>query len=207
MVRVLDVDCEARWVYGRAGFELDEVPAATKLARRLGVALRRVEGHLVRGGNACTITLHGVRTICLRRRLTREAARFAICHELAELRLAELRYEEPDVEERADELGAALACPRDAFRQAVREHGRLAFEQLALDFTIDETCAALRVGEAVGVPLAVVAPRRVRVRGDACAWPDEHTLRRVAKTGGPGVARAVLRDDPRRVVLVAEDAA
>ncbi len=204
---MLDVDCEARWVYGRAGFELDEVPAATKLARRLGVAIRRVEGYLVRGGNACTITLHGVRTICLRRRLTRVAARFAICHELAEIRLIELGYQELDVEDRADELGAALACPRDAFRSAVRAHGRLDFEQLALDFTTDETCAALRVGEVVGVPLAVVAPRRVRVRGGPCEWPDERTLRRVARTGGPGVARAVLRDDPRRIVLVAEDAA
>lgn len=199
---MLDVDCEASVLYQRAGLDLDDVPAASLLARRLGAQVRRVDGVLVRRGDACKVMLHGVVVLCVRRHLTAEALRFAICHELAELRLAELDYREVDVEDVADALGAALACPRDAFRGAVREHGREAYAQLALDFTTSQTCAALRVGEVLDEPLAVVAPRRVRVRGGAYEWPDERELRRCARVATPGLRRAELTDDRRRVVLL-----
>ena len=134
-------------------------------------------------------------------------AAFALAHELAHVHLGILEHGAPELEALCDGIAACVLCPRRAFRAAVSEHGRQAWAQLALDFGTDETCAALRVGEVVGIPLVVVAPRSIRVRGDAWTWPDERALRRLARNGGPGVERAVLRDDARRVVLVADDAA
>jgi hypothetical protein len=67
-----------------------------------------------------------------------------------------------------------------------------------------QTAAALRVGEADQLPLAVVA-KVVRTRGpEAFQWPGEDVLRRWATKPPPGLARARLTDDPKRVVLVAD---
>ncbi len=150
-------------------------------------------------------------TICVRARLGKEALRWAILHELAEWHLQRVGYRGEDVELVAEALTAALVVPRDAYRKALRVHGDptvdgARWKQLAFDFSTSQTCVALRHGEVTDEPLAVVAPTTVRVRGREWTWPDELGLRQLARAERPGLRRAKLTDDPRRVVLAADDA-
>jgi hypothetical protein len=74
---------------------------------------------------------------------------------------------------------------------------------MASALRVSGTLAALRVGEAVGAPVAVIAPGRIHVRGpEEFVWPSEAELRRLARAGADGLVRVRLADDPRRVVLV-----
>lgn len=92
-----------------------------------------------------------------------------------------------DCEEAADYIGAAIQAPRQAFRARLRAVGQ-DMTQLALPFAITETSAALRLGEVEGLPLAVVAPKSVRVRGPAeWVWPDAETLRTWTRKPVPGL--------------------
>lgn len=103
-----------------------------------------------------------------------------------------------------DYAGAALQMPRAAFQRRLHEiGGARPWRQLALDFGTTETSAALRAGEVEERAIAVVCPHRVYARAPGWwSWPIEQQLRALARRGGPMVARARLRDDPRRVVLV-----
>lgn len=130
--------------------------------------------------------------IAVRRTLPSAIAEWAIGHELA--------HWAGVVDEReANYVGAAILLRRRPFLRALyATEGDWA--ELAETFGTTSTSAVLRAGELEGRPLAVVTPARVYARGNA-AWPDEGTLRRWARQGRPGVRRAKLRDDPRRVVL------
>lgn len=196
-----DIEGEAAWLLR----DFDRAPGARALvARHLGDgAILSVAN--MKGGDACLIMLHGRPTICVRRKLSPTAFRWAVLHELAEWHLQRVDYRGADVEHVAEALTAALVVPRDAYRRARRERGE-SWEQLALDFMATQTCVALRHGEVTGEPLAVVAPATVRVRGREWTWPDEGGLRRLAREVRPGLRRAVLTDDRRRVVLLADDA-
>jgi hypothetical protein len=198
------VEAEAAELLRRAGFEAGEVAAAETLALRLlGTRVRRVDGSVLRGADACFCVVNFEPTIWIRRGLAPARQRFAICHEIAEWRLCELRYAEPDVEDVANALAAALAAPRSAFRDAMREHGAEGFSGLARDFMLTETSAALRVGEVTGTPIAVVTPAIVRVRGDAFGWPDEQRIRALARGRTPAPLRRVeIIDERRRIVLL-----
>jgi hypothetical protein len=211
-----DIEGEAAWLLR----EFDRTPGARALVvHHLGEgAVVTLSG--MRGRDAQLITLHGRPTICVRPKLTREGLRWAVLHELAEWHLQRLGYRREDVEHVAEALTAALVVPRDAYRKAVRVHGDptadprtpradgepTTWEQLAIDFSTTQTCIVLRHGEITDEPLAVVAPATARVRGREWSWPaDERALRRLAREGGPGLRRAVLTDDRRRVALLAED--
>ncbi|MDB4994234.1 MAG: hypothetical protein JWM74_1666 [Myxococcaceae bacterium] len=78
---------------------------------------------------------------------------------------------------------------------------------IAAEVRGSQTWAALRVGEVLRMPLAVIAPR-VRVRGSEWGWPDEATLRRWSIGRVPsGLARTRLTDDRNRVVLMVDERA
>lgn len=192
------IEREAAWLLRHAGYA-DDVPGGLRLARALGLEVVRLPRLVV---PACLATIRGRPTIVLRAGQPPPEAHFSVCHEIAEHHLATaVGYSAPDIEERANELGAALLMPARAFGRAVELHGER-WEQLALDFTASETAAALRHGETSRRPLAVVAPARARARG---AWPHEPTeeeLRRLARRPGPGLATSRLRDDRRRIVIV-----
>lgn len=96
------------------------------------------------------------------------------------------------------DVGRGLRKIQAAF-DALGEHPD-EWELLAELFGTDSTAVVLRAAELTGRPLAVVTPSRVYARGRA-EWPDEQTLRAWARNGAPGLRRAVLRDDRRRVVL------
>lgn len=97
----------------------------------------------------------------------------------------------------ADALAAALLAPRQQFLRALGEDGyRLPI--LARRFETTESCVALRAGEVTGEPMALVAPRSVRVRGAEWTWPTERELRRGSL---PGVRKVSLRTERPRFVL------
>lgn len=197
----LDVEHEARRLYEEADADTCSPPGPLRLARKLGLEVRRFQG-CAAGGDAALVRLHGRPIVFVRRKLSPERLDFAVAHELAEWHLARVGYREIDVEDVADAMAGALVAPRDAYRAALREHGAT-FAPLAADFRTTETCVALRLGEVTGRSLVLLGPR-VRVRGDEFAWPPLDELRRVARAGGaPGVEARKLGDDSRRVILLA----
>lgn len=197
----VDVECEAGQLYTEANADTYSPPGPLRIARSLGLHVRRGPC-LAAGGDAALIRLGGQPIIFVRRRLGPERFDFALAHEIAEWHLARLSYCEPDVEDVADALAAALVVPRDAYRAALRERG-VAFGELARDFRATESCVALRLGEVTGRPLLLLAPR-VRARGASFVWPSTAELRRIARTRrAEGLEVWGLGDDRRRIVLIA----
>lgn len=152
-------------------------------------------------GPAALVRIYDDWYIYLARSLPPRYALFATAHEYSHLLLHRHGYQGDDEERLADCLAAALIAPRAAFLRARRAFGD-ALPELANAFGTTETGAALRLGEVVRMPLAVVAPATVRVRGpESFAWPNESTLRRWARQPGPGLRKVRLTDDTRRVML------
>jgi len=145
----------------------------------------------------------GAPRIYYRSSLAPQRADFVVAHELAHWALGtRLTEDENDIESACDALAAALIAPRRAFLDAVRAYGTR-LPRLARAFQTTESLTALRLGETTGEPLALVAPRSVRVRGAMYSWPGESQLRALAaaRRSGPGLRNTRLRDDPRRTVL------
>lgn len=180
-----------------------DLPGMVKLAKASGVLVRRVDPRLLRGSDACLIRLHGQHEIFVARKMSPERFHWAVAHELAELRLRLIGYEEPDVELVADSIAAALVMPSRVYREAIREHeGRL--ENLAVDFLVDQTAAALRLAEIREAEAAVVVtPQRVHARlSQEWALPDEREIRRGRLTKMPGVETVALTDAKRRTAFL-----
>ena len=191
----------AHGIYQEAGCDPAEPPGPVALALALGIAVTATPG--ARGARWC-----GRRgEILVSPRLSGPALAWSVGHELGERALAAAGYGEPDREQVADAVAAALVAPRPAFRSALAAFGATpdALSSLAHAFGITQSIAALRIGEVTGRPLALVTPRRVHVRGDAYVWPCEKTVRRVAAGHDPApVARWPLSDARRRTLLLAE---
>lgn len=181
-----------------------ERPHVPRLARALLGADAIVRGPRPLHAPAALVRVGDAWRIILSRSLPPLYALFAVGHELGHWLLAREGYDGDDEERAADYLGAALLAPRRAFLAARRALGD-DLPALAEALSMTETGAALRLGEVTGVPLAVVAPARIRVRGpEAWTWPDEGTLRRWARRPAPGLRKTRLHDDPRRVMLEAD---
>lgn len=146
-------------------------------------------------------TVNDSPVIAVRKSLSKQAREHAIGHELGHWILRREGVRVDNEEEACDFIGAAIQARRHCFQARARETRDL--KQLAFDFCITETNAALRIGEVTGEPVAVVAPHRVRARGEAWNWPDEPEIRRMARRGAPGIVRTRLQDDARRVALFA----
>lgn len=200
-----DIEGTAEAMYRAAGLDPREGASPLALARGLlGPGAVRSYHAASLPGDGSLAWLEGKPRIYIRAKLPPVRRNFAVCHELAEWCLTLARYQEPDVEQIANALAAALLAPRQRFLRALREDGR-SLPLLAQHLGTTESCAALRLGETTDLPLALVAPSRpVRLRGAEFAWPDEDAIRRMASgRAAPGLAKTKLRDDPRRVVLAA----
>lgn len=153
------------------------------------------------GGPAALIRVYDSWRIIVGRAVPPRYALFAVGHELAHWLLRRANYDGDDEERAADYLGAALVAPRVAFVRARRCFGD-DLPALAEALSMTETGAALRLGEVTRMPLAVVSPARVRVRGpDEWAWPSESTLRGWTRRPAPGIRKVRLTDDRGRTML------
>lgn len=203
----MDTDSEAIALYRSLDLDPTEPAKLRVIAHRLlGEGSVRVVHAVSLPGDAALARVGDSWRVYLRRGLSTEQAKFGLAHELAEWHLRQLDYQEHDIEDVADRLAAALVAPAPAFRRLVRTGGDWLAVAQRLQST--ESLVALRYGEVIGEPLALVA-RRVRVRGpETFVWPPEDVIRRAARRKQPGLGlrRAALRDDPHRVVLFAEEA-
>lgn len=162
-------------------------------------------GTSIVGAHAKVFTLRGTKRIAVNRKLSIEYAQFAVGHELGHVVLDELGYRDDDLEQACDTFGAAVMAPIPAVRAMLRAFGR-DHEAIAEEVCSTQTWAALRVAECLGIPRAVLTPARVYARGpEAFVWGSERELRQLARGERPGVRKVRLTDDPRRVVIDAED--
>lgn len=195
----LDFEGAADALYREAGYD-DGAPAPILgLAKRLlgPGALHRVHAGALRA-DAALVTVQGERRIYVRRGLSQPRLRFAVAHELAHWALG-LDSSCRENEEQCNALAACLVAPRRAFLRALRETEL--YKDLAERFVTTESCAALRQAEVTGEPTALVCPHTIYVRGDEWIWPAERELRALAARGGPGIRKARLKDDRRRVAV------
>jgi len=172
-----------------------EAPRVLELARRVlggrdGVVA--VPGRALPGDGAL-VRVRGRVQIYVKSGISTERVRWVVAHELGHLALG-LDSSSRANEDACDAFAAALLLPRQAFGAALAEVGP-SYAKLARWFVTTESCAALRLGEVTGVPLALITPKRIRTRGAEFSWPADLS-RRV-----PGLKRATLRDDRRRVAL------
>ena len=182
-----------------------ERPHVTRLARALLGPDAIQRGPRPISSPAALVRVGDNWRIYLGRSLPPLYALFAVGHELGHWLLNRCGYHGDDEERAADYLSGALLAPRATFLSAHRALGE-DLPALAETFSMTETGAALRLGEVTRVPLAVVAPATVRVRGpEEWVWPEESTLRSWARRTMPGIKKVRLTDDPRRVVLEPED--
>jgi len=181
-----------------------EVPVSPFLLARRYLGPGAIErGHF--SSLATTFIVNGKRRIAVKRHVPIEYAAFYIGHELGHAFFEEIGHRPDDIEAQCDLFGAAIMAPRPAI---IRLHRAFGFDLVAIADEVGstETWAALRIGEALGRPLAAIAPSRVRVRGpDEWVWPEESVLRSWAARPPRGVVKTRLSDDPRRVVLSADE--
>ena len=139
--------------------------------------------------------------IFVRRGVPQARARWLVGHEIAEWWHLQRAYREDDLEARCDALGAALVAPRRVYLSARRHHGH-DVRRLAGALRTTQSLVLLRGGECVGTPTAVVRQGGALVRGEDFGWP-ELTLAAARRLRAPGLQRVAIRDEPKRVGLVA----
>jgi hypothetical protein len=199
----------AEALYREAGFEPDEPESPVAIARKVigADAVEIVPPGALRFTPAQLALVNGRWRIFVRRSEP-QALTFSVAHELAHWALRREGYQGQDEERLADYLGACLIAPAAAFARAVKAVGD-DMAELSEIFGTTQSLVALRWGERTSTPLALVRPGLVRVRSQLeFVWPDERTIRRWAHGTPPkGLAKTKLTDDPRRVLLMADELA
>jgi len=190
-------DVLASEVYRLAQRDDDRAVYPLELATRaLGATAIRYEPRLEVPGMLAPV--RGKWRLYLRSGLTRRRLAHVVGHELGHWVCQREGVE--DTEDLCDAIGAAIVAPRRAYLNVVARRGAC-LRNLAWYFATSETLVALRYAETTGIPLALITPRDVRLRGKY-DWPPENELRALAQSGGGDGLRAVrLRDDPRRIAL------
>lgn len=195
-----EIEGDAMAIYRRAGFEPDRSVSVVRLARELlGTEVTRASLAGQRESDICTVS--GRCVIAIRRGLAPARARWRIGHELGHWWYDRIGYRGEDIEQRCDALGAALIAPRPAWLALRRRVGDDVSE-LATALATTQSLVLLRRGECEGTPTALVSGR-VLVRGWDFAWPDEATVRRIARVGHPRLRKVTLTDEGKRVGLLA----
>lgn len=191
--------------YKRLGFEPDRPVDTFRLARKLLGPDAIERGTSIVGAGAKVFTVHGRRRIAVSRKLSVEYAQFFVGHELGHIVCDELGYREEDLEQVCDQFGAAVMAPIPAVNAMLRAFGR-DHAAIAEEVCSTQTWAALRVAECLRIPRAVLTPQRVYARGpEEFVWGPENELRKLARVQRPGIVRAKLTDDPRRIVIDVEE--
>lgn len=179
-------------IYSRAGAGKHDVWHPSRLAIAVGLAIHVVPGLYELG------RLVNHQLIEVREGLPQWVTEWIIGHELAHF-IRGSRHGDAREEAACDYIAAAIQMRRRVFIKRARELKR-DIGQLAFDFAVSETSAALRLGETSGRAIAVVTRHRTYARGElAKATPSD--LRTWAEEGHPDIRRALLGDDPSRTLL------
>ena len=152
-----DVETAAREIYQRAQLDPASLPGMSKLADALQIGIFEAPRRGI-WGQGVKVIVKGRKSIWLAPRLPEVHRAHAIAHEIVE---HEFPRQEHDPEGFCDAVGAAVLAPRGAFASAARYVDE-DLAKLAHAFRTTESCAALRLGEVLGVPCVLVS--RVRVR-------------------------------------------
>jgi hypothetical protein len=199
MPSLFDIETETTRFLVDLGFDPTEPPAPEALARAAVGADRVI---LVPGLRARAQWRRSTDTIEVRPGLSPLERGWCLVHELGERSLVRGCWSSEVVELYSDAYGAALMVPAPALRKALRAVGRN-LDLLAAWFGASQTIVTLRLSEVTGSPLALVAPRWVKLRGEEWGWPSEREVRTVAARHEvpPGLERRVLSDARGRVAL------
>ncbi len=195
MFSLPEIEGEVRWVFDHLGIDDEAPPPILEVAKKLtGTPVLTVPFRVLHGDGQLA-KVNGEARIYVRSGLTPKRLRWAVAHELGH-HILKLDSSTLENEDAVNAFAAALLVPRRAFQLALRETGpKLSYTKLARWFATTESCAALRFGEVVDVPLALFAPTRTRMRGPEFGWDSS--------MHGPGIKRARLSDDSRRVAFCA----
>lgn len=135
---------------------------------------------LVPCGQLCQVGAQFV--IGVRADLSPERAEFTIAHELAHWYIRKFGLKVKRLEATCDYIAAGLQCPLSPFlRLATEKCASIA--QLAFEFSVTQTQAALRIGEVANTPVVVIAPGRVHFRGPKF---ERQPVKKVRLTDEPG---------------------
>lgn len=147
---------------------------------------------------------HGRPTLRILNTASTLARAWFIAHELGEIIIHRRGIEHENVEQLADNLGAAIIAPAPAM-SIVRARFEDDIGRAAKWLRLSQTITALRYGEVWDRLVIVLERTRVKRRGASFEIPPERELRRIAATGGgDGLSVVPITDAPGRIVLLGE---
>lgn len=172
-------------MYRSFGLDPERGHQTLEIVSRLGIEIVPAD-HPMPGG----ARLGSGKVIWVQRGMQPKRAVFDVSHELAAYMLREWRYLEPDLEDRENRLAACLLLPRPSVIRTLRSETWRGVRPFAKALRVSDACAALRLGEATGDPVALIERQRVRLRG--APWPLTDPPERLAKCRRvpPGVFRS-----------------
>ncbi len=187
---------EAVAIYSAFGLDCEEGMQVIGVAKALGMEVLETDKPM-----PGEVRLGLGKRIWVRRGLCEKRVTFGIGHEVAAWLLREMGYRCADVEERENRLAACLLLPRPAIAATLRGHAWHGVREFAGRLGVSETCAALRLGEATGDPVAVVTRTGTRLRGDA--WPFDESPEQLARARRVPDGLFRTRIEKSRIVLCA----
>jgi hypothetical protein len=196
-------DLAVQEIYCRARVDPTRIVGSVRLAvALLGERCIRLADRRELPGRSALAWAGAHPVIHLRRDLTPCQINHAVAHELGEWLLHTWRYRGREAENLAGRIGAALCVPREAFHVAWHDVGD-DLSELSRAFTVSESLIALRIGECIGYPTALLTPRRVLTRGAPWKWPtrDGDWRKLVAHASAAGLVRLRVHDARGRLVL------
>jgi hypothetical protein len=199
----------ARDLYIETGLDMFRPPGGVEVARRVeGITIEIMDDLLRRSRLRANDNGQGVITgvIELSGYLSANAAHWKALHELWEFKLTwrrKLPFVSPRKERFVDNLAAETTAPTDALEAAVARVG-LDVPRLARMFHTSQTILAMRLGEALRYPIALVGMRGKPVRRGPDVLPYGDDLVRVVLHGRDGYRVSWLTDGPRAALVIAE---
>jgi hypothetical protein len=181
----MDADSIALDLLRRARLDVGEPLSLRAIAAALGLTLVRARG----------LGMHGTAVPGV---IVYDGTMRSLAHELAHHAVAMAGFGTPHDERLVAAVGARLVTPPQAFRRAIKWGADRA--RLATTFSVSETCAALRIGELTGEPIAVITRSRVLAAGE-WPWPAEDVLRRMVRQRQSGLIIERCGDDSRRLIV------
>lgn len=202
-----DVEAEALAVYQATNADPNDPPSILRLARGYpGIA--EVTFCAQSHGAELVSNDNGDSTIRLRRGLSHHALGWLLAHELQEHRFRRrvLPYIDDDRELLINACAAATIVPRVGLRAATRLLG-FDLPALADVFGSTQTIVALRIGEALEHPVAIVRTSRARkgsriIRRGPNDLPRDRLLSRLVADGGNADCSVVWLSDVDGVAAV-----